>query len=72
MCNEIGMPTNLNIDDRLLNEALKLGGRRSKRETVNEALAEYVQKRRRRELVEHFGKIDFDPGWDYKKARRAR
>ena len=66
------MPTNLNIDDRLLNEALKLGGRRSKRETVNEALAEYIHRRRRIELVKHFGKIDFDPRWDYKKARRAR
>lgn len=66
------MPTNLNIDDRLLDEALKLSGKRSKRETVNEALAEYVQRRRREDLVKHFGKVDFDPGWDYKKARRAR
>jgi Arc/MetJ family transcription regulator len=66
------MPTNLNIDDRLLEEALKVGGRRSKRETVNEALAEYIQRRRRRDLVKFFGQVDFDPGWDYKKARRAR
>ncbi len=66
------MPTNLNIDDRLLDEAVRLGGRRTKRETVNEALAEYIQRRRRREIVKYFGKIDFDPGWDYKKARRAR
>ena len=64
------MPTNLNIDDRLLDEAVKLGGRRTKRETVNEALAEYIQRRRRRELVKYFGKVDFDPAWDYKKARR--
>ncbi len=66
------MPTNLNIDDRLLNEAVELGGRRTKRETVNEALAEYIQRRRRRELTKYFGKVDFDPSWDYKKARRAR
>ncbi len=66
------MPTNLNIDDRLLDEAVRLGGRRTKRETVNEALAEYIQRRRRREIVKYFGKIDFDPGWDFKKARRAR
>ena len=66
------MPTNLNIDDRLLNEAVELGGRRTKRETVNEALTEYIQRRRRRELTKYFGKIDFDPSWDYKKARRAR
>ncbi len=65
------MGTNLNIDDRLLDEAVKLGGRRTKRETVNEALAEYIQQRRRRELVEYFGKVDFNPRWDYKKARRA-
>lgn len=66
------MPTNLNIDDRLLDEAVKLGGRRTKRETVNEALAEYIHRRRRHELVKYFGKVDFAPGWDYKKARRAR
>ncbi len=62
----------MNIDERLLSEAVRLGGRRTKRETVNEALAEYIQQRRRRELVKHFGKVDFDPGWDYKKARRIR
>ncbi len=72
MRQEVGKPTNVNVDERLLNEALRLGGRRTKRETVNEALAEYIQLRWRRELVKYFGKIDFDPGWDYKKARRAR
>ncbi len=64
--------TTVNIDGRLLNEAMKLGGCRTKRETVNEALAEYIHRRRRREIVKYFGKIDFDPGWVYKKARRAQ
>jgi len=36
------MPTNLAIDDNLLDEALRIGGCRTKRETVNEALKEYV------------------------------
>lgn len=66
------MPTNLALDDRLLNEALRIGGRRTKRETVNEALREYIQRRRRRDFVRLFGTIDFDPSWDYKKARRKR
>jgi Arc/MetJ family transcription regulator len=66
------MPSNLNIDDALLEEALRVGGRRTKRETVNEALQEYVQRRRRLELVRYFGKVDFDPAWDYKQARRQR
>jgi Arc/MetJ family transcription regulator len=66
------MPTNLNIDDALLDEAVRLGGRRTKRETVNEALEEYVQRRRRLALARHFGKVEFRPDWDYKKDRRAR
>lgn len=66
------MPTNLAIDDELLELALKLGGRRSKRETVNEALAEYVQRRRRRGFVKLFGTVDFRPDWDYKQARRRK
>ena len=64
------MPTNLSIDDGLLKEALRVGGRRTKRETVNEALAEYIQRRRRRSFAKLFGTIDFRPDWDYKKARR--
>lgn len=62
--------TNLAIDDRLLREALRVGGHSTKRETVNEALHEYVQRRRRRDFVELFGTIDFRPDWDHKKARR--
>jgi Arc/MetJ family transcription regulator len=66
------VPTNLAIDDALLAEALRVGGRRSKRETVNEALAEYVQRRRRRDFVKLFGTVEFRPDWDYKGARRRR
>jgi Arc/MetJ family transcription regulator len=64
------MPTNLAIDDDLLSEALRVGGHQTKRETVNEALAEYVRRRKRRSFVKLFGTIDFRPDWDYKKARR--
>ncbi len=64
------MPTNLAIDDELLREALKVGGRRTKRETVNEALAEYIRRRRRRRFARLFGTIDFRDDWNYKRARR--
>ena len=66
------MPSNLALDDKLLDEALRIGGRRTKRDTVNEALREYIQRRKRRDFVELFGSIDFDPAWDYKQARRKR
>jgi Arc/MetJ family transcription regulator len=63
------MPTNLGIDEELLQQALRAGGHRTKRETVNEALREYVQRRHRRDFKRLFGTIDFRPDWDYKKAR---
>lgn len=66
------MSTNLNIDDELLNEALRLGGKRSKRETVNEALEEYVKRRKQQEILKLFGKVEFDPKFDYKKSRQTR
>jgi Arc/MetJ family transcription regulator len=64
------MATNLDIDDRLLSEALAVGGYKTKRQTVNEALREFIQRRQRLELVKLFGTIDYDPGYDYKEERR--
>ncbi len=64
------MATNLAIDDQLLSEALRVGGRRTKRDTVNEALTEYVQRRKRRNFAKPFGTIAFRADWDYKQARR--
>lgn len=66
------MATNLAIDDHLLNEALKVGGHRTKKATVTEALEEYVRRRKQMRIVDLFGKIDFDPDYDYKKQRRRK
>jgi hypothetical protein len=66
------MATNLDIDERLLEEALKVGGHRTKKETVNEALKEYICYRKQLSIKDLFGKIDYDPDYDYKKLRRRR
>jgi Arc/MetJ family transcription regulator len=66
------MATNLALDDRLLEEALKIGGRATKRETVTEALQEYIGRRKQARIAELFGTIDYDPKYDYKKQRRRR
>ena len=63
------MPTNLNIDDRLLEEAVKVSGKKTKRETVNVALAEYVSRRKQRRILDLFGKLEWDPKYDHKKER---
>jgi len=64
------MPTNLAIDDELLEEALRLGGHRTKKATVNEALQEYIQRRKQLKILDLFGQIDYDPEYDYKSQRR--
>lgn len=64
------MPTNLAIDDSLLEEAQKIGGHRTKKATVTEALEEYIQRRKQARIVSLFGTVELDPTYDYKKQRR--
>jgi len=70
VCNNSHMATNLAIDERLLDEALEIGGHKTKKATVNEALREYIQRRKQAEIIQSFGKIDFDPSYDYKRQRK--
>ncbi len=72
MCEPLHMATNLAIDDRLLTEALKVGGHRTKKATVTEALEEYIRRRRQARVVELFGTIEFDTDADLKAQRRRR
>jgi Arc/MetJ family transcription regulator len=66
------MATNLALDDRLLEEALKIGGRATKKETVTEALQEYINRRKQSAVLELFGAVDYDPKYSYKRQRRRR
>ena len=63
------MATNLAINDELLNSALKIGGYKTKKDTVNAALEEFLQRRKAEDLINMFGKIDFDDDYNYKKMR---
>jgi len=71
-CVEEIVPTNLAIDDRLIAEAQKLGRHRTKKETVNAALDEYVQRRKQQQIRSLFGTIEYDGTYDYKRERRKR
>ncbi len=64
------MPTNLALDDRLIEEARRAGGHRTKREAVNAALDEYVRRRKQLRILDAFGTIEFDPAYDYKSERQ--
>ena len=66
------MATNLGLNDRLVDEAQRVGGHKTKKDAVNAALEEYVRRRKQLKILELFGKIDFDPSYDYKAERRRK
>jgi hypothetical protein len=63
------MATNLAINDDLLKSALEIGGYKSKKDTVNAALEEFIQRRKSEDVIGLFGKVEYDATYDYKKLR---
>ena len=66
------MPTNLAIDDDLLAEAQKIGKHKTKKNAVNDALREYIERRKRKEIISMFSKVEMDSSYDHKKERKLR
>lgn len=66
------MATNLAIDDKLIEQARKTGGHKTKKEAVTAALEEYIRYRRQLRILNAFGTVDFDPTYDYKAERRRK
>ncbi|HEX9819518.1 MAG TPA: type II toxin-antitoxin system VapB family antitoxin [Methylomirabilota bacterium] len=66
------MATNLALDDRLIEEAVRVGGHKTKKEAVTAALAEYVRARRRGRILQWAGRVEYFDDYDYKAARRRR
>lgn len=66
------MPTNLAIDPALLDKALKIGGEKTKKATVNRALREFIARRGQERLLDLFGKLDWDGDYDYKRERTRK
>lgn len=63
------MRTNIVLDDELLKEAFRLSGARTKKELIHMALEEFIQNRKKKDLMELKGKIQFYDGYDYKQMR---
>jgi Arc/MetJ family transcription regulator len=64
------MPTNLAIDDRLIEEARQIGHHGTKREAVTAALDEYIRRRKQMQILELFDTIDYREDYDHKANRR--
>jgi hypothetical protein len=65
------LATNLALDDRLIKEAQRLGGHKSKKAAVTAALDEYIRRRKQTQIIRLFGTIDFDPKYNHM-ANRLR
>ena len=66
------MRTNIVLDDILIEKALRFSPMKTKKDTVNLALKEFVEQHSRLNLLDMKGKIRFADGYDYKKMRRSR
>jgi Arc/MetJ family transcription regulator len=64
------LATNLQLDDRLIERAVKLGKHKTKRAAVTQALKKYVEHLEQQKILALFGNVDYDPQYDYKKQRK--
>jgi Arc/MetJ family transcription regulator len=66
----IVLATNLQIDDKLIIAAVKLGKHKTKKAAVTKALTEYINHLEQEKILSMFGSVDYDSQYDYKKQRR--
>lgn len=65
------MRTNIVLDDHLVQEAFRHSQVKTKKDLVHLALTEFVENRRRRDIRELRGKIQFRDDYDHKALRRG-
>ena len=66
------MATNLDIDNRLIEQATKLGGHKTKKAAVTCALLEYIQHIKQEKILDMFGRVNYTCDYNYKKQRAAK
>ena len=63
------MTTNLALDPKLLDRALKVSGQKTKKAAVTLALEEFIAKRAQKNMLDLMGKLEWDDSFDYKVER---
>ncbi len=63
------MATNLQIEDRLITQAVKLGRHRTKKEAVTQALTDYIHHLEQENVLSLFGSVDYVQGYNCKQQR---
>lgn len=65
------MRTNIDINDTLLKEAFSVSQVKTKKDLIHEALREYIRLKKRKDLTELSGSLEFHKDYDYKKLRES-
>jgi Arc/MetJ family transcription regulator len=66
------MRTNIDINEELLEEAFSVSNVRSKKDLIHEALREFIRLKKRKDMTELAGTIEFYNEFDHKKMRETR
>jgi Arc/MetJ family transcription regulator len=72
MCRRSHMATNLSLDPKLIEQAVKVSGERTKKAAVTRALEEFIARRKQKHLLDLMGKLEWDATFDYKAERSRR
>ena len=65
------MASNLALDPKLLERALKVSGERTKKAAVTKSLEEFVARRSQKKMLDLMGSLEWDDTKNYK-AERSR
>ncbi|NES96929.1 MAG: type II toxin-antitoxin system VapB family antitoxin [Desertifilum sp. SIO1I2] len=64
------MINNVQIDEKLIEEALVLSDRPTIDLLLEDALREYIQRRQQLKILDLFGTIDYEESYNYKQQRQ--
>jgi hypothetical protein len=66
------MATNLSLDPKLIEQAVKVSGERTKKAAVTRALEEFIARRKQKHLLDLMGKLEWETDFDYKVERSRK
>jgi len=62
----------MDVDPKLIEQAVKVSGERTKKAAVTRALEEFIARRKQKHLLDLMGKLEWDTDFDYKAERSRR
>ena len=62
--------TNIELDDLLVKKGLKITGFKTKKDLIHKALEDFVRRESQKDILNYFGKLDWDA--DLRSHRKKR